>query len=259
MLLLLTLTLAACTDANASELAITYFPSPRDCLPVPSAPSSRDLRAASLTDEPPNDGPDALDELDAFPGDELDAFDESEESEEIDAPERLSDLEAFDTASPGDALFALDLERALAHDTPHPLPSDSDTAPSLHLDPRPPTTHAALPAAPRAQLLAEERLASAERAPTPDTPEHHLPDEAPAPATTSEPTPPAQINLNTATEAQLTAIPGIGPALASRILDYRRQRPFTRLSHLKRVKGIGPATYAKLQPYITLDSPAPER
>lgn len=60
------------------------------------------------------------------------------------------------------------------------------------------------------------------------------------------------VNLNTATEAELTYLPRIGPAKASRIVAYRTKRPFKRVVHLARVRGIGLKTVRLLKPYLTL-------
>lgn len=61
----------------------------------------------------------------------------------------------------------------------------------------------------------------------------------------------APIHLNTATAAQLEALPSIGPTLAQRIVDYRTQNgPFTTIDELDNVKGIGPATIDKLRNYL---------
>lgn len=62
-----------------------------------------------------------------------------------------------------------------------------------------------------------------------------------------------QIDINTATEAQLERLPGIGPALAAKIVEDRQARgPFGRPEELARVKGIGPKTYETLQDAITV-------
>lgn len=58
--------------------------------------------------------------------------------------------------------------------------------------------------------------------------------------------PGGKVNLNTADEAQLTTLPGIGPSLARRILQYRQQKPFQRVEDLQQVSGIGPAKFRRL-------------
>ena len=60
------------------------------------------------------------------------------------------------------------------------------------------------------------------------------------PAPTEVTTPAGPINLNTATAAQLETLPGIGPTLAQRILDYRAANgPFGSVGELLKVSGIG--------------------
>nr|WP_249068590.1 ComEA family DNA-binding protein [Modestobacter muralis] len=55
------------------------------------------------------------------------------------------------------------------------------------------------------------------------------------------------LDLNTATTADLDALPGIGPVLAQRIVDHRAEHgPFTSVEQLDDVSGIGPAVYAEL-------------
>ncbi len=57
----------------------------------------------------------------------------------------------------------------------------------------------------------------------------------------------SQLDLNTATAADLDGLPGIGPVLAQRIVDHRsRHGPFTAVDQLDDVPGIGPATAAEL-------------
>ena len=61
------------------------------------------------------------------------------------------------------------------------------------------------------------------------------------------------IDINRATAAELEALPGIGPALAQRIVaDREVNGPFRRPQDLTRVAGIGAKTLEKLLPYITV-------
>ena len=62
----------------------------------------------------------------------------------------------------------------------------------------------------------------------------------------------AKVNINTSGPAALEALPGIGPALAQRIIDYREQNgPFAQPEDVMNVSGIGPATFEKLEGHIT--------
>jgi len=64
------------------------------------------------------------------------------------------------------------------------------------------------------------------------------------------------LNVNDASQQALQQLPGIGPALSNRIIEYRStQRPFQRVKELKRVSGIGPKTLADLRPMIRVESP----
>lgn len=57
---------------------------------------------------------------------------------------------------------------------------------------------------------------------------------------------PLAIDVNTATVQELVALPGIGPVIAGRIVEERRQKPFRSLGDLERVKGIGKKTVDRL-------------
>lgn len=104
--------------------------------------------------------------------------------------------------------------------------------------------------------------AAAFAAAAPDTSAAALPDSsAAAPfdttgAAPAAPSPPAaggRVNLNTAGAAALQRLPGIGPALAERIITYREAHgPFPRVSEITRVSGIGPRTLERLAPEATV-------
>lgn len=62
------------------------------------------------------------------------------------------------------------------------------------------------------------------------------------------------IKLNSASEAELERLPGIGPARARAIVALRtRLTRFTHVEQLLRVKGIGRATFRKLRPLVAID------
>lgn len=63
----------------------------------------------------------------------------------------------------------------------------------------------------------------------------------------------AAININTASEAELDKLPGIGAVKAKAIVEERKKNgPFKSIEDIKRVKGIGDATLEKLKSEITV-------
>jgi competence protein ComEA len=88
---------------------------------------------------------------------------------------------------------------------------------------------------------------------TADPPPQAAPPAAPPGSGSTAPTPTAPINLNTATAAELETLPGIGPALAGRILAWRDQNGrFTTVDELREVAGIGEQRFAQLEPLVTV-------
>jgi competence protein ComEA len=62
-----------------------------------------------------------------------------------------------------------------------------------------------------------------------------------------------KVNINTATAEELDTLPGVGPSIAQRIIDYRTTHgPFRSIEDIKKVKGIGDATFEELKDKITV-------
>ena len=57
-------------------------------------------------------------------------------------------------------------------------------------------------------------------------------------------------NVNTATEAELEALPGVGPVIARRIIEGR---PYRSVEDLERVKGIGKKRLDEIRPLVTTE------
>ncbi|HEZ5198290.1 TPA: ComEA family DNA-binding protein [Neisseria meningitidis] len=69
----------------------------------------------------------------------------------------------------------------------------------------------------------------------------------------------AAVNINAASQQELEALPGIGPAKAKAIAEYRAQNgAFKSVDDLTKVKGIGPAVLAKLKDQASVGAPAPK-
>jgi competence protein ComEA len=72
-------------------------------------------------------------------------------------------------------------------------------------------------------------------------------------------TPPvfAALDLNSATQAELDALPGVGPGRAQAIIEYRAKHgPFNTVDALRNVKGIGDKTFAELEPLLSVGAAA---
>lgn len=61
------------------------------------------------------------------------------------------------------------------------------------------------------------------------------------------------VNINKATQTELETLPGIGPSLASRIIEYRESNgKFSKKEDIKNVSGIGDSKYAKMEEFISV-------
>lgn len=66
-----------------------------------------------------------------------------------------------------------------------------------------------------------------------------------------------QLDLNHASWADLLQLPGVGPALAERILEYRDSNgPFERVEELGQVEGIGPKLQERVRPFVSVEDGA---
>ena len=77
------------------------------------------------------------------------------------------------------------------------------------------------------------------------------------PAAKATATAAAPINLNTATQAQLETLPGVGAKAAERIIEYRQKNGnFKKVEDLMNVKGFGEKAFLKLKPLLTVSQKA---
>ncbi|NIN01867.1 MAG: hypothetical protein GTO24_28335, partial [candidate division Zixibacteria bacterium] len=67
------------------------------------------------------------------------------------------------------------------------------------------------------------------------------------------PTSAEKMNINTASEVKLETLPGIGPSLAKKIVEFRETHgPFVKIEDLLNVSGIGPAKLEGIKDLITV-------
>jgi competence protein ComEA len=74
-------------------------------------------------------------------------------------------------------------------------------------------------------------------------------------AESSEPAQAGKVNINTASVAELAYLPRLGAKVAARVVEHRKEKPFTRPEELMEVKGIGEKLFVSLKPYIAVSGP----
>jgi competence protein ComEA len=100
----------------------------------------------------------------------------------------------------------------------------------------------------KADIVSDSSNATVESASSPS-----MISDQPAIAAASKRTHTGLLNLNRATEREFDALPGIGPELAERIMEYRRSvGAFHSLEELRAVKGIGKKTFDRIRPLVTV-------
>ncbi|NTW02037.1 MAG: ComEA family DNA-binding protein [Oscillochloris sp.] len=156
---------------------------------------------------------------------------------------------------------------AAAPEEPPPAPSELPAAPEQSLAPITPEEVSSAPVEPEPPAALEQSLApiapeevevigaAAEIA---VAAEKTTALEVGAAAASEEPAPadPAAypVNINTAELQTLIDLPGIGPALAARIIAYREQYgPFASIDQLMEVQGIGPSVLNEFRDFITVE------
>ncbi|HYH12935.1 MAG TPA: ComEA family DNA-binding protein [Thermomicrobiales bacterium] len=78
--------------------------------------------------------------------------------------------------------------------------------------------------------------------------------ESPTPEADDTPDPVGPININTATQAELESLPGIGPVIGGRIVEYREEHgPFQSVEDLTAVEGISEDMLEEFRPLVTVD------
>ena len=84
-----------------------------------------------------------------------------------------------------------------------------------------------------------------------NTTKYHQPAQLLAAPDKPAPTLSSPLDINKASADELTALPGIGPVMAQRIVEFREEHgPFRRVEDLLKVKGIGEKSFEKLRPSI---------
>ncbi len=122
--------------------------------------------------------------------------------------------------------------------TPHGPTIDEAAPPTVPTAPPEPVGEAPAPTAPQAQPAQQ--------------PAHQPDPTAPRAAPLVEP---RKINVNTAPKAELELLPGVGPALADRIIEARAKKKFASLDDLDQVRGIGPKLLEKMKGRIVFQDP----
>ena len=74
-----------------------------------------------------------------------------------------------------------------------------------------------------------------------------------APRAAAKSAPAGIVNINTASVAELEALPGVGPKTAARIIEYRQKNgPFKKIEEIMNVRGVGEKSFLKLKSRLSV-------
>jgi competence protein ComEA len=104
-------------------------------------------------------------------------------------------------------------------------------------------------------LAAAPHAAAQRREPAGRAEQTRAPSAAPAVAQEQAAAGEGVVNIQTASVEELQRLPGIGPAKAQAIVEFRARAPFRRVEEIMRVRGIGRATFRRLRPMLTVSGP----
>ena len=133
---------------------------------------------------------------------------------------------------------------------------DSDPVAHAAESVTPATSYSPVSATPAPTPPVETPDATSELTVTPPPPPEQTMTEEAAPQPAGEPhyTADGLLRINLATQKELETLPGIGEVIASRIVEYRTQNgPFSKLSTLKVIKGIGDSRYNSIKDLVTVE------
>ena len=75
-------------------------------------------------------------------------------------------------------------------------------------------------------------------------------------ASAAKPPATGPININTASAAELEGLPGVGPKMAARIVEYRQKNgPFKKIEDVMNVRGLGEKNFLKVKGQLTVGAP----
>ena len=154
-----------------------------------------------------------------------------------------------------DATIVVAVEGAVASPGVYPLPADARAQDALDAAGGP-AADADLAAVNPARRLEDQARLVVPRLGSDGAGAVVAAEEAPAgptAAVAAAPDAAAPIDVNAASAAELDALPGIGPVLAQRIVDYRREHgPYGTIDELANVEGISPRMVGELRPLVTV-------